>query len=164
MSFIKNNDVVLKQLYVQMCKLRFSAWSSVNEWDFMHGNPQLYSCFIRYILQAHPEQVLLLTVRYSWFIVQSNDEELIRIILKVLSNEKIRIPLTVAQFQQQKFATQKATLCLVLIKLLSSRTRLHLKSTENFCVAAKEVDDELLKRKKEIIINRAQDYNRLQRI
>lgn len=114
----------INRLYNQLCILGFSTWAAVNEKAFIEGNPALYAYFLRFIVLKYKEEVLLYMKKYSWFVIEHNDEHLASSVLNLLRVERgYKSNISAAQFNSSRFGKWKAQICLELIDLLSSVTR-----------------------------------------
>lgn len=127
-------DNAVIALYSKLCRLGFPYWSAVSEKDLYSGAPYLFTDFIRFILNSYQGALLVLTQKYSWFLLELSDVRLISMIFRLLHEEgQYKVPITLSQFEQQRFANIKAKICIQLISILkqnepltrSTRTKIH---------------------------------------
>eukprot|EP00796_Vickermania_ingenoplastis_P003709 gene3709-2609_t len=121
-EFIWRLRNTLNQLYVQLCKLGFPYWGSVDEADYLEGDPGLYATFLRFIFQCYPQETLQLARKHSWFLLERTPTRLAAVACRLLHEEYgHHIPMTAAQFaQKHKFACAKASVCLQLMRVLAT--------------------------------------------
>lgn len=157
-------------LYSKLCHLGFPYWSAVSEEDLYFGAPYLYTAFIRFILYAHRDALLFFTRKHSWFLIESSDVRLISVIFRLLKEEgHCSAGITLFQFEQRKFATAKANICLLLLNILKKAQSEHCVQrqtrvlTTRFSQDPYETDSKDFIDLKRKIQQRANDLNTLSR-